>query len=199
MKPAEIGRAYDQIAQKWADESFNRENGIAQHERAISFVAKKGRALDVGCGCNGRFIDLLLSHGFDVEAVDISARMIELARERHPEIRFHHADICQWQLPAQYDFISAWDSIWHVPLEQNESVLKKLLTGLAPGGVCIFTTGGVDAPEEKVDACMGPEVYYSALGIPRTLEVIAECDCVCRHLEYDQHPESHVYIIAQKR
>jgi trans-aconitate methyltransferase len=85
--------------------------------------------------------------------------MIELAKKRHPDVTFHHADICEWQLPRAYDFISAWDSIWHVPLSQYETVLKKLLQGLSPGGICIFTTGGLDHPTEKIDSAMGPQMY----------------------------------------
>ena len=67
-----------------------------------------------------------------------------------------------------------------------------------PGGIFIFTTGGLDAPSEKVDAAMGPKMYYSVLGIPRTLELLSECGCVSRHLEYDQYPQAHVFIIAQR-
>jgi RimJ/RimL family protein N-acetyltransferase len=40
-------------------------------------------------------------------------------------------------------------------------------------------------------------MYHATLGIPKTLQVLAEAGCVCRHLEYDQHPEAHVYLIAQ--
>ena len=76
-------------------------------------------------------------------------------------------------------------------------MLRKILNGLAPGGVCIFTMGGTDARSEKVDSAMGPPMYYSTLGITDTLRSLSETGCVCRHLEYDQHPESHVYIIAQ--
>lgn len=198
MNPLDIARAYDQIADIWNSASFNRNNGIPQHERALAFLENRRRALDVGCGCSGRFIDLLLSHGFETEGLDASARMIELATARHPDITFHHADFRHWTPPHRYDFITAWDSLWHVPLAENETVLRKLLAALAPGGVCIFTTGGLHAPEEKTDATMGPEVTYSTLGIPRTLQVVAECDCLCRHLEYDQYPELHLYLIAQK-
>jgi SAM-dependent methyltransferase len=155
-------------------------------------------ALDVGCGASGRIIDLLRTHGFDVEGVDLSRRMLELAQARHPDVRFHRADICTWTVPRAYDFISAWDSVWHVPLAAQEPVIRKLAAALATGGVLIFTTAGVDAPTEKIDTAMGPPMYYSALGIPRTLAVLSEAGCVCRHLEYDQHPELHLYLVAQK-
>ena len=100
--------------------------------------------------------------------------MIELAKQRHPNVTFHHADICEWEFPRKYDFISAWDSIWHLPLVQQEPVLKKILHGLTSGGICIFTTGGLDAPSEKVDSAMGPQMYYSVLGIPNLLKLISE-------------------------
>ena len=157
-----------------------------------------GRAIDIGCGCSGRFIELLRSRGFAVEGRDLSQRMLALARARHPEITFQHADICSWRPPGNYDFISAWDSIWHVPLSEHAAVLRKLLGALAPGGVMIFTMGGLDRESEKTDNFMGPEMYYSTLGVPDTLRLIDESRCVCRHLEYDQYPEQHLYVIAQR-
>ncbi|MGA3171369.1 MAG: class I SAM-dependent methyltransferase [Chthoniobacteraceae bacterium] len=197
MNPNEIGRSYDSIAHVWR-ESRIQSNGISQVERAIQFTTTRKYALDIGCGCSGRFIDLLIRHGFQPEGIDVSERMIALARQRHPDISFYHADICRWSIPRKYDFILAWDSIWHVPLDMQEPVMQKICEGLSEGGVFIFTTGGLDEPEEKRDSCMGPPVYYSALGIPKTLELLRKFGCVCRHLEYDQYPEKHLYIIAQR-
>jgi SAM-dependent methyltransferase len=198
MRPDEVAKSYDQLADVWNSETFPCTNGVKQHQRAIAFAKEKQYALDIGCGCNGRIIDLLMSYGFSIEGIDISGRMIELAKQRHPDVTFHHADICSWPFPRRYNFISAWDSIWHLPLQEHELVLKRILQALAPGGVCIFTAGGLDAPTEKVDCAMGPQMYYSALGIPKMLAVLSEAGCVCRHLEYDQYPEQHLYIIAQR-
>lgn len=197
MTPDEIARNYDLLADHWHSNAFPRSNGICQHERAIAFLKEKGCALDIGCGSSGRIIELLTSHGFAVEGLDLSDRMITLAKRRHPDVAFHLADIREWDLPRQYDLISAWDSIWHLPLTDQAPVLGKILRGLTPGGVCIFTTGGLDGPAEKIDSAMGPQMYYSVLGIPDTLKIITESGCICRHLEYDQYPELHLYIIAQ--
>lgn len=124
--------------------------------------------------------------------------MIALARDRHPDARLFHADICRWELPRSYDLIVAWDSVWHVPLVEQEAVLTKLCRGLAAGGILIVTTGGTDGPDERQNSHMGPPMYHATLGIPKTLHVLANSGCVCRHLEYDQYPEAHVYLIAQK-
>lgn len=198
MEPADIARSYDAIAHRWLEPHLAT-NGILQHERALQFRPGGGRALDVGCGCNERFPRLFESRGYEVEGLDLSAEMIALARQRNPTGRYLHADVCEWLPSVQYDFITAWDSIWHVPLDRSERVLRTLLGALNPDGVMIWTTGGVDGPEEKVDASMGPPVYYGVPGIPAILAIVNETGCVCRHLEYDQHPESHVYLIAQKR
>ena len=199
MHPKEIGNSYDAIAHIWRAPPIQ-SNGLPQLERGLRFAnhCRSGRfALDIGCGCSG-LIDALVRHGFQVEGVDVSERMIELARQSHPHILFHHVDICEWKLPKKYDFVLAWDSIWHIPLDRQEPVLRKICEALTPGGVFMFTTGGLDKAEEKSDSCMGPPMYYSALGIPKTLELLARFGCVCRHLEYDQHPEQHLYIIAQR-
>ena len=198
MNPVDIGKAYDQITHLWESEKFDRSNGMAQHEKAISFAENFGNALDIGCGCTGRLIDLLLSKGFSPEGVDISEKMVDLARQRHPEILFHHEDICSWNIPGKYDFISAWDSIWHIPLAAQEQVLSKIVESLNRGGVFIFSFGGTNESGDHKNSFMGPEVYYSSLGINGFLSLLMKLGCVCRHLEFDQYPELHAYMIVQK-
>lgn len=194
MTPEEVAAGYDRLAHEWLDVSAY---GFAQVERAVEFVKHKGAALDVGCG-TGRLMGLLGRHGFRTDGVDVSPVMLALARQRHPDARLFHADICGWELPEAYDLIVAWDSVWHVRLAEQVAVLTKLCRGLAAGGVLVFTAGGTDGPDERRDSHMGPPMYHATPGIPTTLRALAEAGCVCRHLEYDQYPEAHVYLIAQK-
>lgn len=198
MSPEEIASSYDQIARHWDCPEFNRSNGIPQHERALQFLSGCGGALDVGCGSSGRIIDLLLKRGFDIEGLDISSEMLKRAMCHHPNVRFHHADICTWEFPKRYNFISAWDSIWHVPLNQQLLVLRRICDGLARGGVLIFTTGGVETPDDVTNPCFGQPLYHAAPGIPALLHALEQAQCSCKHLEYDQYPEKHVYVIAQR-
>ena len=200
MDHAAIASAYDALAERWLDGRFSQQNGIAQHARALAFLAPglEGWALNVGCGCNTRFNAAMRDHGLRIEGIDISARMIALARDADPAVLLHHADVCEWQPPRSYRFMSAWDSIWHVRLEEQRPLMLKLMHALEPGGVFIFTAGGLDAPDAHVDSSMGPEVQYSTLGIPGLLDVVREAGCVCRHLEFDQFPEKHLYLIVQR-
>ncbi len=198
MDPKDQAKNYNKIAYYWNGSEFNRENGIAQHKRAFQFSKKSGTAIDIGCGSSGRIIDQLIEHGFKTEGLDYSTEMLKYAKKRHPETVFHHANICEWEFIKKYDFISAWDSIWHVPLEHQESVLRKLCSGLAEGGVIIFTSGIVDQADERSHPCLGQELYHAALGVTALLNILNDCGCVCRHLENDDWPSEHLYIIAQK-
>jgi len=195
-----IASAYDQLAECWVDDRFSKDNGVAQHQRAMAFLdgSGPGWALNVGCGCNTRFHALLKGRGLDIEGVDISERMAALAQAADASVVVHHADICLWEPPRKYRFVSAWDSIWHVPLDAQRQLMVRLMAALEPGGVFLFTAGGLDTPGEHWDAHMGPSLYYSTLGIPGLLAAIGEADCVLRHLEFDQHHETHLCVIAQK-
>lgn len=165
----------------------------------MQFLANRGRALDVGCGSSGRLMELLIAEGFTAEGLDISSEMIRLAKVKNPEVQFHQADIRTWDPDRQYDLISAWDSIWHVPLNDQPAVLARLCGWLMPRGVLIFTTGGTDHPGEVSNPVQNQPLYHATLGLNPTLQVLAEAGCACRHLEYDQGVDAgHVYVIAQR-
>jgi SAM-dependent methyltransferase len=198
MEPNNTGARYDQIARWWQTEHQDSTYGIAQLQRAIKFTSNRHSALDVGCGSSGRFINILSQHKFHAEGLDISREMINLARILHPEITFYRADICGWIPPKLYSLISAWDSTFHLPLNAQEPVLKKLCDALEPDGVLLFTCGGGHTNSEIEGAFQGQDFEYSTLGVDGFLRILSKHHCTCRHLEYDQYPENHVYIIAQK-
>ena len=198
MNPKLTGEAYDQITHRWMRDTFNNKNGIDQHKRAMAFVESFGIALDVGCGCNSRFLEYLTRKGFVYEGLDVSEEMISLARKQNPDVVFHHEDICEWENTQKYDFITVWDSIWHVPLEMQEHVIFKLVSTLNPNGVLIFSFGGTEEPGEHTNELMGPIVYYSTLGSNAYFQLVSKMGCVIRHFEFDQYPEPHAFIIAQK-
>lgn len=189
---------YDQIAEHWNGDNFNRKNGIEQHKRALRLVKNKGHAIDIGCGSSGRILDLMVEQGFNSEGLDYSKKMLAFARERHPHLTFYHADICEWEFPKLYDFISAWDSVWHAPLIEQESILRKLCGALSHKGILIYTSGVVDEAGEGDNNFLGQALHHAALGVTKLLDIVADSGCVCRHLENDDYPAQHLYLIIQR-
>ncbi len=201
MTPQEIGTAYDQLVHLWLSENFDHTNGIAQHKLAMSLskpTSTKPLGLNLGCGCNGRLTELLLSEGFEVEGLDISSKMLQHAIQQFPQIRFYEEDMLSWQPPHLYDFISCWDVLWHVPLQEQVAFLHHVAEWLKPGGVFIVSVGGLEHADEHLDDYMGPTLYYASLGLDGYQKAFAVAGLQIEHFEYDQKPEQHAYFIVKK-
>lgn len=214
MSPSEIALSYDQITHLWLRDDFDMQAALPEHKRAIQWYQSakqeqnensraKEYALDVGCGCTGRLTKLFLEHDLHPICLDVSDKMLEVAKERMPEATYLKADICAWQKdewkPQQlFGVISVWDSFWHIPLEQQLSVLNKLINWLVPGGVLIFSFGGVDKAGEHINTTMGPNMYYASHGTANYLRAVTEANAVCRHLEYKSIDDLHCHMVVQK-
>lgn len=196
MTARNIGRQYDKIAAWWNEHHKESSYGAAQLERALSMAAKGGRALDVGCGSGGRLIRSLEARGFEVTGLDASEKMIALAQENHPSAHFIHDDICNWESRETFDFILAWDSLFHLPLNMQQPVLSKLCQRLSKGGVMIHTFG--DDTGEHKDRWRGQDFYYSSIGVQQNIEILHDHHLSILHLERDQYPERHIYMISKK-
>lgn len=192
-----IGEKYDRIAGWWNDYHLKSDYGVAQFEKALSFVGAGRRALDVGCGSNARFISRLEAQGFQVTGIDASKAMIELAREHHPSSQFIEADICNWSSEERFDFIFSWTCLFHLPLDAQEPVLRKLCQHLSPNGVLMYDFGAGE-PGAHEDVWHDMVFPYSTIGINENLRILMEEGLETLHMELDQAPEKHSYIIARK-
>ena len=192
----DIGQQYDAIADWWHEYHQDSDYGVAALERALSFASKGGRALDVGCGAGGRLMRRLEARGFHVTGVDASAKMIELAHRHHPKGHFTQANIAAWEDDETYDFILAWDSLFHLPLDQQAPVLTKLCRAMSPGGIFLYSFG--NAIGAHSDKWRGQDFHYSSIGVTQNLEILHANGMTLRHLELDQFPEKHVVAIAEK-
>jgi len=63
MDSKDTAKNYDEIASWWLEQMKGSTYGVAALERSLTFVENRGHALDVGCGCEGRFINILLERG----------------------------------------------------------------------------------------------------------------------------------------
>ncbi len=198
MKRVEKEDKDEKIAHSGDMTNIKRWDDEVQDRRGIEYARGLGKSFDIGSGSSECIIELMLEQGFTVEGVDCTTEMLKLTRKRHKDVIFHHANVCEWAFSQKYDFISAWDSIWHIPLEQQESVLQKLCEALSPDGVLIFTSGAVNEAGVSSNDFLGQELYHAVLGIPTLLRIIDKFGCICRHLENDDWPNSHLYIIVQK-
>jgi 2-polyprenyl-3-methyl-5-hydroxy-6-metoxy-1,4-benzoquinol methylase len=96
-----------------------------------------GSALEIGCGA-GEFARLLAARADHVTAIDLSPRMLEVARARSAgctNISYEQRDVMEWDMPAgQYDCIASIATLHHVDLN---ALVPKLKRALRPGGTLL--------------------------------------------------------------
>jgi SAM-dependent methyltransferase len=91
-------------------------------------------ALDIGCG-TGTFSRLLAERCDRVLALDLSPRMIDIARERsvrYSNLAFQIADVTSWPFPVgEFDCVASIATLHHLPMEET---LLKMREALQVGG-----------------------------------------------------------------
>ena len=129
-----IGYYYDANAKGYVAETVNVEFGELQREFARR-LPRGGRVLDLGCG-SGRDSLAFLKAGFEVDAVDGSARMAEAASGL-TGLPVAHALFEDFEPQGPYDGIWACSSLLHVPASKLASVIAKYVEGMPPNGSLI--------------------------------------------------------------
>lgn len=92
--------------------------------------------LHLGCGAGGH--DSILKRDFDVTGVDISRGMLDIARQRNPEITYVEADMRTVRLARQFDAVAIPDSIdYMASITDLRRAIETSVAHLKPGGVLI--------------------------------------------------------------
>ncbi len=121
----------------------------------LDAIDKSGTFLDVGCA-NGHLIACVEQWAkqsglvLDVFGVDISPRLVALAREQHPQWqdRLWVANASEWVPPQRFDFVRT--ELVYVPTDDQHAFVRHLLANyLRYGGRLIVCSYGTRSQPEE--------------------------------------------------
>ena len=130
--------------QTWTEKDF-----YATGKKQIDYIMQsplmigrgKGKALDFGCGV-GRLTQALLTYFDEVTGIDISEKMLSLARE------YNRSDRCKYLLnkcapvllsyDGQFDFVISCLVLQHIENADTAKYIQELIRVLKPGGMFVF-------------------------------------------------------------
>ena len=147
----DIRTSYDTVAASYAELV---QEGAPDEAANLDLFAKlaSGRVLDVGCG-PGRVAGLLHDRGLDVIGIDLSPRMIEIARREHQGPDFRVGSMTDLDLPdGELGGVISWWSIIHLPRDVVPQAIAEFYRVLAPGGVLLL---GYHVGEESTHKTSG--------------------------------------------
>ena len=98
----------------------------------LSGLAPGARVLDLGCG-SGTFTGLLVERSYRAAGLDISPKLIALARGKFPKIDFHEADAERLPFEAEsFDGVLLSGLVHHFP--DPRRLAEQVYRVLRPGG-----------------------------------------------------------------
>ena len=144
--PAEVGQQYfaDAYAHErsnlYYDDSFKERTARLRLELIARYGVSAGRLLDVGCG-KAQFVDVARKGGWDAWGCELDAGACEYARSHYGLETVVNGVMNHPDLPLQFDVITLWDVIEHVP--DPVDVLRQMAARLRPGGIALVRTANI--------------------------------------------------------
>lgn len=209
-KISDVASGYDRVADEYARRIYEE----LQHkpldrqllDRFAESVLHAGVACDLGCG-PGQIARYLHERGVQVCGMDLSAGMVERARQLNPDIEFEQGDMRA--LPVKdntWAGIAAFYAIVNLPPRDLIQALQEMLRVLIPGGRLLLTfhTGEDTAQIEDLwESGATLEFHFFRVGSVASyirsagfeIEEIIEREPYAPEVEYQSR---RAYVFAQK-
>ncbi len=152
---SELQDSYDRIAEDYCKRIFDELAHKPLDRQLLQRLAntvKSGPICDLGCG-PGHVARFLKSCGADVFGIDLSPRMIELARRLTPEIQFFEGNMLSLEVADDScGAIAAFYSIIHLTPEELPKVFLEFKRVLRPRGTLLlaFHVGKENVHEDEL-------------------------------------------------
>jgi len=147
---------YEKIAEKYVELYYDDKGDLLFIDNFLVKLPKKGKVLEVGCGA-GQFTGYIMSKGFEVEGIDLSRKMLFLARKKVPGGKFKYMDMRKLDYKdEEFDGILSAYALIHIPAEEVVSTLKESKRVLKKGGMILIIVQKGEA-DKFIDEPLKPE------------------------------------------
>lgn len=144
--------AYNLIAEDWHRDHASDDWWIEGTDAFIQKLPVGSRVLDVGCG-SGVKSEYLIAHGLNVVGIDVSDKLLEIARREVPEGEFKVLSMTELDSMQQtFDGVFAQASLLHIPKKDAAAVVQRMARRLVSGGLLYIAVKETreDRPEEEI-------------------------------------------------
>lgn len=165
----------------------------------LKYLPKQSTVLDLGCGGGAPVDDLLLKAGHRVIGIDLSPKMIEMARKLCPRGQYLVGDIRELS-EGEYSVqvVVSFYTFFHIPREEQARLLKTIASFLPKGGILLITMG--DREFEGTHQMHGEEMWASQYGTERNRRMVEAARFKVILDEIDASGgERHQIILGEKR
>ncbi|MBN1915751.1 class I SAM-dependent methyltransferase [Candidatus Dojkabacteria bacterium] len=167
--------AYNKVAEEYCAKYFNDDFDFPVLEEFITKLPKTGFVLDVGCG-PGTFTQHFLKHGFKVEGIDLSEKMLEIAKRNIPFVNFKLMDMRNLRyFDESFDGIFAGYSLIHIPGEDIEKTLEGFYRVMEKNGFLMISAQSGEG-EKVIDEPLakGVKIFFNFYRLDELAKLIEQ-------------------------
>lgn len=166
-----VKQGYNKAAENYAAGRHQFKNDVYL-EKLESFLVPHSTILDIGCGTGKPVDSYFVSKGHKVVGIDISEKMIELAKKNVPQAEYKIVDMAELQ-EGEYavDVVVSFYAIFHTPRDTHQPLLNKINSFLPKGGLLLITMGSSEW-EGKEDNFFGAEMFWSHYSSEKNTELV---------------------------
>jgi 2-polyprenyl-3-methyl-5-hydroxy-6-metoxy-1,4-benzoquinol methylase len=162
-----VEESYDKMGEAYHN-FRNNEKFNSELEKFAELLPASGRILDAGCGVGKPVSQFMTGKGFSVTGIDISSKMIALAKANVPQGDFLQKNIMELDFPSEsFDGIICVYTLWHIPKSNHESIIKNFDRMLKKGGILVLNTGVYES--EGMSEFFGEPMLWSTNNPKKTL------------------------------
>jgi SAM-dependent methyltransferase len=197
-----IRESYDLVARDYADVVPGRFAEDAYGRAMIAAFAEvvRGPVADLGCG-PGQVTAHLVALGLDAFGIDLSPRMVAVARERYPRLRFEVGSMAELALAdGTLGGLVAWWSIVHTPPAELPVLFAEFHRVLASGGYALVGFPAGDR-RRRAEHAYGHPVHFDYYRFPpdRIAALLADAGLqVTARLTTEGENSPQVCLLARK-
>lgn len=191
-----VEEGYEKIAHTYSSARDQLAN-ISYLEKFTRFIRKGSTILDIGCGAGKPVDKYLVKHGFAVNGIDISTKMIELAKKNVPHALYEVRDMLTLHKDEYcVNGIVSFYAIFHTPREKHQKLLTIFKSFMPHGGAILITMGAVDW-EGTEENFHDTKMFWSHYGAEKNSEMVKKAGFSIILNEIDNSgEEKHQVILA---
>jgi SAM-dependent methyltransferase len=153
------------LYQRHADD-WDRERGRNLFEKAwldqlLALLPLRPSILDMGCGSGEPIAGYFIDNGCNVTGIDSSPPLIAMCEERFPDQDWIVTDMRTLSLDRRFDGILAWNSFFHLCLDDQRKMFPIFSRHAAPKAALLFTSG--PSHGEAIGTYKGEPLYHGSL------------------------------------
>jgi cyclopropane fatty-acyl-phospholipid synthase-like methyltransferase len=166
-----VKQGFNKIAEEY-DVTRDQTENDTYLDKLDSLLNLHSRILDIGCGAGLPVDRYFVDKGHTLTGIDISEKMIELARSHVPEADYKVEDMSDLPM-GEYDVdaVISFYAIFHIPRETHQELLHTINSFLAQGGYLLITMASSEW-EGTEDNFHGTEMFWSHYDSKKNRELV---------------------------